>query len=85
MIDSACLGSHDLNYSNRPVRTRMPGGVGGDRSGFLTAPIPIVDETGDSSRVPQDNGGCPQLHTRNAMNLTTPALLFPAISLLWTE
>jgi hypothetical protein len=21
----------DLNYSNRPVRTRMPGGVGGDR------------------------------------------------------
>ena len=33
-------GSHDLNYSNRPVRTRMPGGVGGDRSGTLTAPYP---------------------------------------------
>jgi hypothetical protein len=33
----------DLNYSNRPVRTRMPGGVGGARSGFLTAPIPIID------------------------------------------
>ena len=32
----------DLNYSNRPVRTRMPGGVGGARSGILTAPIPIV-------------------------------------------
>ena len=31
----------DLNCSNRPVRTRMPGGVGGDRSGKLTAPIPI--------------------------------------------
>jgi hypothetical protein len=31
----------DLNYSNRPVRTRMPGGVGGARSGILTAPIPI--------------------------------------------
>ena len=23
------LDSHDLNFSNRPVRTRMPGGVGG--------------------------------------------------------
>ena len=31
----------NLNYSNRPVRTRMPGGVGGARSGILTAPIPI--------------------------------------------
>jgi hypothetical protein len=35
------LVSHDLNFSNRPVRTRMPGGVGGARSGILTAPIPI--------------------------------------------
>ncbi|WP_218921567.1 hypothetical protein, partial [Burkholderia sp. MSMB1078WGS] len=26
----------------RPVRTRMPGGVGGDRSDSLTAPIPIA-------------------------------------------
>ena len=34
------LLSSDLNYSNRPVRTRMPGGVGGDRSGFLTDPYP---------------------------------------------
>ena len=33
--------SHDLNYSNRPVRTRTPGGVGGDGSGILTSPIPI--------------------------------------------
>ena len=32
----------NLNYSNRPVRTRMPGGVGGARSGILTAPIPII-------------------------------------------
>ena len=31
----------NLNYTNRPVRTRMPGGVGGARSGFLTAPISI--------------------------------------------
>ena len=31
----------DLNYTNRPVRIRMPGGVGGARSGILTAPIPI--------------------------------------------
>ena len=37
-----CLGSHNLNCSNRPVRTRMPGGVGGERSGILAAPIPIV-------------------------------------------
>ncbi|WP_232440496.1 hypothetical protein, partial [Burkholderia ubonensis] len=32
----------DLNHSNRLVRTRMPGGVGGDRSDYLTAPIPIA-------------------------------------------
>jgi hypothetical protein len=32
--------SHDLNYSNRPVRTRMPGGVGGERTGFLAGPYP---------------------------------------------
>ena len=31
---------------NRPVRTRMPGGVGGDRSGNLTAPIPISRHPG---------------------------------------
>jgi len=29
----------DLNFSNRPVRTRMPGGVGGVRSS-LTGPYP---------------------------------------------
>ena len=39
-----CPGSHDLNFSNRPVRTRMPGGVGGARSAKLTAPIPIWDQ-----------------------------------------
>jgi hypothetical protein len=33
--------SHDLNFSNRPVRTRMPGGVAGERSATLTAPMPI--------------------------------------------
>ncbi|WP_207389751.1 hypothetical protein, partial [Stutzerimonas kirkiae] len=27
-----CPGSHDLNLSNRPVRTRMPGGVAGAQS-----------------------------------------------------
>jgi len=36
----------NLNYSNRPVRTRMPGGVGGARSGILTAPIPIAPSMG---------------------------------------
>jgi hypothetical protein len=30
-----------LNSSNRPVRTRMPGGVGGVLEGILGAPIPI--------------------------------------------
>jgi hypothetical protein len=39
-INLAYLGSHDLNFSSRPVRTRMPGGVGGDQSGNLTAPYP---------------------------------------------
>jgi hypothetical protein len=27
--DWACQGCHDLKLSNRPVRTRMPGGVAG--------------------------------------------------------
>jgi hypothetical protein len=34
---SASPDSHDLNFSNRPVRTRMPGGVGGVR---VTGPYP---------------------------------------------
>jgi hypothetical protein len=46
-------GSHDLNYSNRPVRTRMPGGVGGDRSAKLTAPIPIVSSSSRQGEVSQ--------------------------------
>ena len=33
--------AHVLNYINRPVRTRMPGGVGGVRSNG-SAPIPIL-------------------------------------------
>ena len=32
--------SHDLNFSNRPVRTRMPGGVIGARS---MMPAPYAD------------------------------------------
>jgi hypothetical protein len=31
-VDSGFPGSHDLNFSNRPVRTRMPGGVAGAQS-----------------------------------------------------
>jgi hypothetical protein len=34
-------GFHDLNDSNRQVRTRMPGGVAGERSDTLAAPMPI--------------------------------------------
>jgi hypothetical protein len=34
---SAFPDSHHLNFSNRPVRTRMPGGVGGVR---VTGPYP---------------------------------------------
>lgn len=29
LIGSGCSGSHNLNLSNRSVRTRMPGGAGG--------------------------------------------------------
>ena len=36
----ACLVSPNLNYSNRPVRTRMPGGVGG-ASQHADCPIPM--------------------------------------------
>jgi len=31
---------HDLNFSNRPVRTRMPGGVAGAQS-MMAARMPI--------------------------------------------
>jgi len=31
----------NLNPSNRPVRTRMPGGVAGDAEVYLRAPMPI--------------------------------------------
>ena len=33
--------SHDLNFLNRPVRTRMPGGVAGERP-ERSPPMPIV-------------------------------------------
>ena len=32
--------SHDLNFSNRLVRARMPGGVAGAR--LTAAPMPII-------------------------------------------
>ena len=32
----------DLNLTNRPVRTRMPGGVGGAAEPRLGSPIPIA-------------------------------------------
>ncbi|PKG51265.1 hypothetical protein CXF87_10140 [Halomonas sp. MES3-P3E] len=55
MIGWACPVSHNLNFSNRPVRTRMPGGVAGDRSAMLTAPMPIVFSHcgGDVAPIPQ--------------------------------
>jgi hypothetical protein len=31
----------NLNSSNRPVRTRMPGGVAGDWRGLPSTPMPI--------------------------------------------
>ena len=41
-------GSDDLNFSNHPVRTGMPGGArAGDRSATLTAPLPIWLEHAD--------------------------------------
>jgi len=33
----------NLNFSNRPVRTRMPGGVGG-ATPYGASPIPITDK-----------------------------------------
>ncbi|MGH8854657.1 MAG: hypothetical protein ACREWI_10305, partial [Telluria sp.] len=36
----ACLASLNLNHSNRPVRTRMPGGVGGANQ-HADCPYPV--------------------------------------------
>jgi hypothetical protein len=36
----------DLNLTNRPVRTRMPGGVGGEAELTLGSPIPITGDRG---------------------------------------
>jgi hypothetical protein len=36
--------SHNPNVSNRPVRTRMPGGVGGGRSDNLTVSYPDTEQ-----------------------------------------
>ena len=41
MTDLESPGSPDLNSSNRPVRTRMPGGVGGAAAQIAVPPIPI--------------------------------------------
>ena len=49
LIDLACPVSPNLNDSNRPVRTRMPGGVAGDRSVTLAAPMPIAPGMVNSS------------------------------------
>ncbi|WP_232316944.1 hypothetical protein, partial [Candidatus Burkholderia verschuerenii] len=42
----ACLASHNLNFPNRPVRTRTPGGVAGwcgrGPASLLAAPMPII-------------------------------------------
>ncbi len=40
-----CPGSPNLNLSNRPVRTRMPGGVAGVRS-HRSPPMPIGNPAG---------------------------------------
>ena len=42
-MDLAYPDSHDLNFSNRPVRTRMPGGVAGvqPKKKWLP-PMPII-------------------------------------------
>jgi hypothetical protein len=44
--DWDCPISHDLNFSNRPVRTRMPGGVGGIRSAMF-GPYPDFGPYGE--------------------------------------
>jgi hypothetical protein len=47
LIASGCPGSHDLNFSNRPVRTRMPGGVAGARPILA---VPYADPPMDIAR-----------------------------------
>ncbi len=49
-----CPGSPNLNLSNRPVRTRMPGGVAGARSNTIA---PYADYEIKS----RCHGGCPVL------------------------
>src|SRR5438045_7510145 len=44
-----CPDSPDLNPSNRPVRTRMPGGVAGVRS-LRPPPMPILFRARDEAR-----------------------------------
>ena len=41
--NAAATRRHDLNFSNRRMRTRMSGGVGGDRWGSPTGPYPDCD------------------------------------------
>ena len=41
--EALSLVSLDLNFSNRPVRTRMPGGVAGEQ--LTLPPMPIIFDT----------------------------------------
>ena len=45
----ACPDSHDLNFSNHPARTRMPGGVGEVRSAMI-GPYPDGPQFGARQR-----------------------------------
>ena len=49
-------GPHDLHFSNRPVRTRMPGSVGGARSAMI-GPYPVFRR---QASVPSGAGYCAQ-------------------------
>ena len=63
-------GQGDINRSNRPVRTRMPGGMGGVRS-CLIAPYPD-DSRQDSMRltlVPGDKTLLPKLSVLVRVNI----------------
>ncbi|MGO9358112.1 MAG: hypothetical protein ACLP1D_10600, partial [Xanthobacteraceae bacterium] len=67
-------GSHDLNFSNRPVRTRMPGGVAGVRP-KRSPPMPIAT----ANAAAQQHEAVPR---RAPADPITPAVIFRFTDLL---
>ena len=64
--------AHDLNSSNRPVRTRMPGGVAGERP-KRSSPMPIVVIPGrrEASNPESEDGSGAYAPSRNDVVATS--------------